>query len=97
MYQPRMTRDATITYGALVGRMVEIRRKQLGISQEPLARALGITQSAFSRLERGRSTLTVTQLRIIARHLSIRAAELLDEAEFYVLPLQGGETLAQEF
>jgi transcriptional regulator with XRE-family HTH domain len=88
----------TITYGALVGRIIEHRRKQLGLNQEPLATALGITQSAYSRLEKGQSVLTVTQLRMVAPHLKATAGQILDETDRYAIQFQrqGGEIIGEK-
>lgn len=88
----------SITYGALLGRIIEYRRKQLDVLQEPIANALGITQSAYSRLEKGQSAMTVTQLRTIASHVRGTPAQLLEETERYaaLFRRQGGEIIGEK-
>jgi len=54
-------------------------RKDRGVTQCELAARLGIDQSTLRRLERGQRSVTVRQLRAIAKALGMRAAELLDE------------------
>lgn len=48
-----------------------------------MATALGLSQSAFSRLESGESVLNLSQLRNAAAHLDMRPAELLALADRY--------------
>jgi restriction system protein len=47
----------------LIGAIVEHYRKGRAITQEAMAQALGILQSAYSRLEQGQSGMSVAQLR----------------------------------
>lgn len=74
---------AVITHAAVLGRVIKHHREQSSIGQEELARALGITQSAYSRLESGQSSLSVSQLRAIARKIRVPASTLLHEADTY--------------
>jgi len=76
-----------ITYGAVVGQVIQHHRKRAGIGQEAVAQALGITQSAYSRLEQGQSAMTVTQLRVIAERLRTAAASLLHQADLFAARL----------
>jgi transcriptional regulator with XRE-family HTH domain len=75
-------------YAALIGRVVEHHRAQLGAHQESIARALGISQSAYSRLEKGQSAMSVTQLRIIAEQLGTTPADLLQHTDEYANQLR---------
>lgn len=87
----------TITYALLVGRIVEHHRKQMGIHQEHVAQALGISQSAYSRLEQGQSGMSVTQLRMIAERLGTTPVVLLRDAEQYANQLRAqGVTVTDE-
>jgi len=73
----------TISYATLVGRIVEHHRRQAQMHQEAMARALGISQSAYSRLEQGQSAMSVTQLRLIADHLGTTPDFLLQHTRQY--------------
>ena len=53
-------------------------RKGRGISQRDLARALGMSQSTLSRIERGERRVSVDRLIAIARALGVRPADMLD-------------------
>lgn len=89
---------ASITYGAVLGRVL-VRRRQLagGIHQKVIADGIGITQSAYSKLEAGQSTLSLVHLRQIARQLGASPHELLAEADNYVRDLEAqGVTVTDE-
>ena len=70
-----------ISYSVLVGRVVEHHRKQQGVQQTEMAEAMGISQSAYSRLEKGESAMNVTQLLLAATRLSTTSAAILQQAE----------------
>ena len=53
-------------------------RKERGISQRDLARALGMAQSTLSRIERGERRLGVDQLIAIARALGVSPSDMID-------------------
>lgn len=77
-----------IAYGALLGRVICHYRERLGIHQHQIATALGISQSAYSRLEKGQSAMSVTQLRVIASQLGIPPARVLDDVDRYAQALR---------
>lgn len=87
-----------ITYDELLGRIIEYRRKQIGLLQEPFAKTLDITQAAYSRLERGQSAMTVTQLKKIAPLVRATPAELLEQTDTYAVTFQrqGGELIEEK-
>ncbi len=87
-----------ITYGELLGKIIDYRRKQLGLLQAPFAEALGITQSGYSRLEKGQSAMSVVQLQIVARLLRCTPANLLADADRYAVQLraQGAEIVTDK-
>ncbi len=87
-----------ITYDELLGRVIEHRRRQLGVLQAPIAEALEVTQSAYSRLEKGQSAMSVSQLRTVASHVGTSSAGLLDEVERYAdqFRRQGGEIIREK-
>lgn len=67
-------------YEAL-SRVLVRRRKAVGITQVELAKALEITQSAVSKLERGALRLDIVQLRTVCRVLGITLLELVQDLE----------------
>jgi transcriptional regulator with XRE-family HTH domain len=87
-----------ITYDELLGRIIAHRREGLGLLQEPFASALGITQSAYSRLEKGQSAMSVTQLRTIARLVQATPGKLLEETDIFARTFerQGGELIKEK-
>ncbi|MDN3551239.1 helix-turn-helix domain-containing protein [Mucilaginibacter aquaedulcis] len=52
-------------------------RKAKGKSQEQVARRLQISQNAYSKLETGKTKLTLLNLMVIADYLEIEVSELL--------------------
>ena len=78
-----------VPYNALVGRIIRWHREQKGLDQTQVATALGIFQPAYSRIEQGGTSITVAQLRIIARTLKIRPSELLRQVEDWAQQLKG--------
>jgi transcriptional regulator with XRE-family HTH domain len=89
-----MSRTATpipkpvITYARVVGAVVEHHRKAKGITQEQMAKAINVSQSAYSRLEQGQSAMSVSQLRAIAAQLEIPQATLVAHADQYAAQLR---------
>ena len=81
-----------IPYGAILGRVIGHHRDLRHITQETLASVLGISQSAYSRLEKGHSGMTVAQLNAIAPHLGMTAGQLLQATEGYAAHLRAGGT-----
>lgn len=63
----------------------------LNLHQNAIAGVLGITQSAYSRLESGDTVLSLLQLRMAASALHTTAAQILTEADQFAafLQLQG--------
>ena len=84
-----------VTYPALVGQVVAHQRSARGIKQGELATALGLSQSAYSRLESGDSVLNLSQLNSIAQRLGVPPARILDLADQYQMRLhqQGVEVV----
>lgn len=87
----------TITYATLVGRVILQARKGKGLDQRDLANALGITQSAYSRLELGESSLSLGQVRTIATALGSTPGALLQQADGWAVRLAAsGVTITDE-
>jgi len=70
-----------IPYTALVGQVLLGHRGRKGLHQNDLATALGVSQSAYSRIEQGDTTISISKHRVIARRLDIAPGDLLREAD----------------
>jgi transcriptional regulator with XRE-family HTH domain len=92
------TPEPVVTYPALVGKLLAQRRDQVGIKQGELADALGLSQSAYSRLEAGESVLNLSQLRNVCAQLGLTPAQVLHAADQYegMLRRQGVEVIAEK-
>lgn len=71
----------TATFSAVLGWVIRELRKQKGLAQSDLARALNLQQPSWSRIETGTSTLNVQQLVIVARCLSTTSQDILNIAD----------------
>lgn len=72
------------TYQAVIGRVIVRIRKKVNEnegSQGELAKNVGVTQSTWSRIERGESSLTVEQLARAADFLRVKPSIILLETE----------------
>lgn len=74
-----MSRRATMT--ALVSSLLVAERRVQKITQGELARRVGLSQSALSRVERGEAEMTVAQFDRYAQALGVRASSILRRAE----------------
>ena len=57
---------------------IKTTRKQKGISHEAMAMNLGISQTAYTKIERGETKLTIDRLQKIAEILEVQIGELLE-------------------
>lgn len=87
-----------VTYPALVGKILAQQREARGIKQGDLATALGLSQSAYSRLESGDSVLNLSQLRNVAARLGLQPTLILKWADQYEAQLrqQGVEIVSEK-
>lgn len=87
-----------VAYPALVGRLLVYRREELGLKQGALAEAIGLSQSAYSRLESGDSVLNLSQLRNVCSRLGLSPAQILHTADQYEAQLrrQGVDVVAEK-
>lgn len=65
-------------HGERVGLKIKIIRQLAGINQCAMSKTLGLSQSAYSRIETGETAMTVQQLVEIAQILHINAPALLE-------------------
>ncbi len=78
MQNPQMKPGTT--YPAIVGGVLTQIRNQRNLRQEELAQAVGVTQ-AWSRIEKGQSSITVEHLRLVANKIGIAPGQLLSFAD----------------
>lgn len=71
----------TVSYSAVVIRLLALKRQAAGIEQAEMAQRLGLTPSSYSRLEAGHTALTVDTLFSIADVLSVNIPDLMGKAE----------------
>lgn len=76
-----LSRVTGTTYQAIVGEVIVLRRKDLGLNQADLAKKIGVSQSAWSRVEKGLSNLTVEQLTKVASVLGVAPNQIIAEAD----------------
>jgi transcriptional regulator with XRE-family HTH domain len=83
------------TYPAIVGQIMAMVREKAGLEQAEVARGVGISQSTWSRIERGESALTVEQLTKAADVLGSSAGEILRQADEAVAGLEDMDVVVQ--
>jgi transcriptional regulator with XRE-family HTH domain len=70
-----------VPYSALMGQVIKQARLEQGCQQGDMANLLGLSQSAYSRLENGDSMFNVWQMRQCAALLRLKPSELLQRVE----------------
>lgn len=63
-----------------VGRRIQARRKQLGMSQNRLAEALGVTFQQVQKYERGSNRISASRLQHVADILGVQVSHFFDGA-----------------
>jgi transcriptional regulator with XRE-family HTH domain len=94
----------TSTYPAVVGAVLAKLREQKGLQQSQVAAAIQVSQSTWSRIERGDAVLTLEQLAAAARVLQTtpqailghadRAVEHMKQRGIHVRPQRASEGLS---
>ena len=74
------TRQYT-TYSTLVGQVLAQTRRHTGVTQTDIAHALDLSQSAWSKIERGAVSINVEQLRRAASVLGCSPSQILKAAD----------------
>lgn len=69
------------SYPAVIGRVLEYMRKEAGFDQKVIAERLGLTQSAWSRIERGQSGISMEQLLRVSSVLGKEPHEIVADAD----------------
>lgn len=75
-----------------IGEKIRKVREAKGLKQEAVADELGMTQSAFSKIERGESDITFSRLDDIAKTLGMTASELFNFGESMTFNVMHNET-----
>lgn len=71
-----------VTYAAVVGRVIRLRRELQGISLDVMASKLGFdSSSAWSRTETGETSVNVTKLREAALILGVQPGLIIQAAD----------------
>ena len=70
-----------MTFSEVLGAVLRYHRKRHGYDQAHVGHALGISTSAWCRIETGRTVATITHLRAAAGVLGVEAYDLLRQAE----------------
>lgn len=79
---------------AEVGRAIKLARKQRGLSQTDLGRALGVTYQQVQKYENGTDRIAVSRLMQIARFLDVSPEALLPQANKAKAPLLTDDEIA---
>lgn len=82
------TLQPSTTYRAVLGKVLELRRKSLEWNQDEMAKRLGTSQSAWSRVETGQSNLSVEELAVVAHVLKTRPEDVLRDVQRSIEHLQ---------
>lgn len=64
-----------------LGRVIMLRRKRLGISQEELANETGVDRAFISSIENGKRSPSFGSVQRIAKGLNMRFTRLVDNTE----------------
>lgn len=66
-------------YSMKINEKISFLRESKNVSQEEIADKLGISQAAYSKIERGKSKISTEKLETIADILGVSASELIDK------------------
>ena len=69
------------TYAGVLGAVLARQRSARGMTQAQLAEAVGLSQSAWSRVENGSSAATADQLALAAGVLGVSPGKLVSDAD----------------
>lgn len=69
------------TYPSIVGQLIAKKRLEQRMEQTEIAQKVGVTQSTWSRIERGESAFTIEQLVKAADALHCKPHEILRDAD----------------
>ena len=85
------------TYTAIIGSVIKKLRENKSISQLKMAENMGITQAAWSKLETGKSSLSIAQIAKIADILGVKTSKITEYADQVSNDLKNeGQTVAYD-
>ena len=76
------------TYSAILGSVLARRRAEIGADQRTMASNLQVSQTTWSRIERGESPITAPQLFEAAHFLGVPPSQFVAEADAIVADLR---------
>lgn len=90
--------EGALAYPAVVGQILASIREQRGEKQGDIAARVGLSQSAYSRLEKGDSVMNLAQLHKVAAELQTTPSAVLQRADAIQMQLkaQGVEVLPEK-
>jgi transcriptional regulator with XRE-family HTH domain len=71
----------TATYSMIVAQLLSRRREELALSQADFFERSGLTQSTWSRINRGLSLFTLEEMRAACQALNVDMPEILGSAD----------------
>lgn len=69
------------TYSALLGQIIGSLRQQKGEEQAVLAKALGVSQASYSRLEGGKANWNIDQFIVACNRLGVEVTDVIQILE----------------
>lgn len=72
----------TEAYNVAVGRALRMRREVKRKTQVDVARACGMSQANYSRLENGEIAITVDQLRLACAAIGCQASDVIHDVQY---------------
>jgi len=72
------------TYSAVVGAIIYVIRKDKGLHQAEVSRMMKVSQAAYSKIERGMTTISTEHLSVIADELGTSPAKIIYGADSVV-------------
>lgn len=90
--------EGALAYPAVVGQVLARLREERGLKQGDMATRVGLSQSAYSRLEKGDSVMNLAQLHKVCVELGVAPSEVTKRADFYEMQLkaQGVQVLHEK-
>lgn len=87
-----MSTARNTTYSMIVAQLLDGYRKEQGLNQGEFFARAGISQSSWSRINRGVSHFTLEEMRPACREIGVEMTEILEEANkaAELLPLKEG-------
>ena len=83
-----------VSYSSILGVVVANKRKELGIEQSVLSEKMGLSQGSYSRLESGKSIISVDQMFECAKALGIAPDKLFNSVVNTVNNLKESEQVS---